>query len=95
MFICATVKNPIIVLEAASLTAAIVIGLTIYAMSTKTDFTTWGAFLFVFAFGMMAFGVLCSIFGFKLPLLYCVIAVIMFGLYLIFDTQLVLGGKNH
>merc|ERR1712086_252579 len=39
--------EPKTVLEAACLTAAAVIGITIYAVRTKTDFTTCGPILFV------------------------------------------------
>ena len=38
-FICATVKDSMIVLTAAVMTAALVVGLTLYAVFTKTDFT--------------------------------------------------------
>ena len=95
MFVCATVKNPLIVLQAALLTAGIVIGLTVYAVTSKRDFTTCGAFLFMFSFAMLAFSMICMIIGFQLPTLYCVFGVVLFGLYLIFDTQLILGGKAH
>ena len=64
MFVAATVKSPIVVLEAALLTAGIVIGLTIYAMTSKRDFTTCGAFLFMFSFAMLAFSMICIMFGF-------------------------------
>ena len=64
MFVCAKVRSPIIVLEAALLTAGIVIGLTVYAMTSKRDFTTCGAFLFMFSFAMLAFSLICMIFGF-------------------------------
>ena len=95
MFICAMVRDPMIVLQAAALTAAIVIGLTLYAVAAKRDFTTCGAFLFMFSFAMLAFSMLCMIFGVQLPLIYSVFGVILFGLYLIFDTQMLLGGKTH
>lgn len=30
-----------------------------------------------------------------LHIIYCSLCVILFGIYLIFDTQLVIGGKKH
>ena len=94
-FICATVKDREIVLTAALLTTAIVVGITVYSLLSSTDFTSCGAFLFMIGFALMGFGLVCAIFGFRLPLFYCVCVVIFFGLYLIFDTQMVLGGKTH
>ena len=38
-FVCATVKDSMIVLTAAVMTAAVVLALTLYAVFTPTDFT--------------------------------------------------------
>ena len=85
-FICATVPDRQVVVTAALLTTAIVVGITVYSLLSSTDFTSCGAFLFMIGFALMGFGFVCAIFGFRLPLLYCVCVVIFFGLYLIFDT---------
>ena len=72
--------------EATVLTVAITTGLTVYAWTTKTDFTFLNAFLFMFSFGMAAFSIICMTIGYKLPLLYSYLGVILFGVYLIVDT---------
>jgi FtsH-binding integral membrane protein len=82
---------PEIVITAALMTATIVIALTIYAFTTKTDFTLLGGFIFMFTAIMLFWGIFIMIFGFFLYTLYCVLGVILFGIYLIFDTQLILG----
>jgi FtsH-binding integral membrane protein len=82
---------PEIVITAALMTATVVIALTLYAFTTKTDFTFLGGFLFMFTAIMLFWGILILIFGFFLYTLYCVFGVILFGIYLIFDTQLILG----
>ena len=82
---------PEIVMTAAALTAAVSVALTVYAWTTKTDFTFLGGFLFVFTFVMLMWGLLMLIFGFFLYTLYCVCGVILFSVYLIFDTQLIMG----
>jgi FtsH-binding integral membrane protein len=79
---------------AAILTLAAVIGLTIYAFYTKTDFTTKGSALFMFALILLVFFVFALIFQSKvLFLFYALLCCVLFGLYLIYDTQLIIGGR--
>jgi FtsH-binding integral membrane protein len=87
----ASFNPPEIVLTAAALTALVSLGLTFYAFTTKTDFTFIGGFLFVMTLVMLFWGIFILIFGFFLYTLYCVLGVILFTIYLIFDTQLILG----
>ena len=79
-----------IVLTAASLTCAITIALTVYACTTKTDFTFMGGLLSVSCCLLLFLGIFSIFFNF-LNTLYCVLGVFLFSLYLIFDTQLVMG----
>ena len=79
-----------IVLTALGLTVGITVGLTIYACYTKTDFTMCGGMLFCFLIGFIFFGLFGFWFGKWLYTLYCFLGVLLFSLYLIYDTQLVL-----
>ena len=89
----ATIKyDPIIVFEAAFLTAAMTIGITVYAMTTKTDYTMCGPFLFIIGFVFAAFSLLAFMFGPEMRLIYAVIGVILFSFYLLVDTQMIIGG---
>ena len=88
--------EPMLVLIAGVLTATVVVALTIYAFTTKTDFTLCGGLLFVcgllFIFGTLL-GLLIPGKGYQI-LMSC-LGCVLFGVYLIFDTQLVVGGKNY
>jgi FtsH-binding integral membrane protein len=80
-----------IVLTAAVMTVAIVAALTAYACTTKTDFTFLGGILFVSSTLLFLLGLFSIFFGGFLHTLYCCLGVIVFSIYLIFDTQLVMG----
>ena len=93
--ICATYA-PNIVIMAAIMTTGITLALTIYAMTTKTDFTVCGGLLFVLVMALILFGLFALFFNVKiLYTFYCILGVIVYGIYLIMDTQLIMGGKTH
>jgi hypothetical protein len=79
------------VITAIGILAGIVIGLTIFASLTKIDFTKFGMALVICGFGFCLFGLFGFLFGEWLNCLYCVIGVILFSAYLVYDTQLILG----
>jgi hypothetical protein len=93
LFFVSACYAPEIVVTAIVLTAAVTIGLTVYAMTTKTDFTWCGGILFAFLFLFIAFLVLLWIFGTdKLTYkILCLVGVLLYSLYLIYDTQLTMG----
>ena len=94
-FLCSLFPADILIM-AAFMTAAVVISLTIYAMTTKEDFTMCGASLFLMGCGLLCFGLFAIIIGSDfMYTAYCSIGVIVFGFYLVFDTQLIMGGKSH
>ncbi len=75
---------------------AIVIALTIYALVTKSDFTTGWAILFAILAPLIMFGIFVWIAWIPvLHTLYCALGVIVFGIYLVIDTQLIVGGRRH
>jgi FtsH-binding integral membrane protein len=84
--------DPESVFIAAALTAAIVIALTIYAFTTKTDFTICGGLLFAALMALFIGGLLAAIFRSRyLTILISAFSVVLFSIYLIYDTQLILG----
>ena len=91
--ICAR-TNPRIVLEATCLTTAMVIAITVYAATTKSDFTMCGPILFICLAVFSLTGLFAWAFGFHLGLLWSLLGVILFSFYLLYDTQLILGGKR-
>jgi len=56
--------EPLIVLEAAGLTFSMTVAITIYAMTTKTDFTIYGPLLMIVGFVFCTAGFFLAIFGF-------------------------------
>ena len=78
------------------MTLAVVAAITTYAWTTKTDFTRKMGFIWVL--GMTFFMLsLFSIFFYSyfVQMFLCALGVCIFGLYLIFDTQLILGEGRY
>ena len=88
--------EPVSVLICAGLTLGIVIGLTIYAVSTKTDLTMCGGALVSLSVIMLILGIIGI---FYQSLFYQTfvnsLGVFLFSLYLIYDTQIVIGNKKN
>ena len=81
-----------IVLTALALTCASTLGLTLYAWTTSADFSMLGGILFALILnGLFSY----IIFFFFWPeLLYvfsCFFGVLMYSIYIVYDTQLILG----
>lgn len=83
------------VLLAVGITAAVVVGLTIFAFQTKWDFTMCGGILFVAVIILFLFGLIAMFFpGKTMTLVYSSCGAILFSVYLIYDTQMMMGGKH-
>jgi len=96
MTMVASRYSPDLVLAAMFMTAAITLGITVYACTTKSDFTICGGAIFMFGFGLFMFGLFAIIFHSRaLYMFYCILIVFLFGFYLLFDTQLIMGGKRY
>ena len=92
--ICA-MSDPQSVVLAAVMTLGVTVSLTLYAWTTKTDFTYFMGFLFV-SLSSLGLSMFFLIF-FQFSFLYvscCGAGVIIYGMYLVYDTQLILGGKH-
>jgi len=87
-----TVQSIII---AVFMTAFMVLGLAAFAMQTKYDFTGMGAYLFMACLALFMFGLIISFFN--VPFMHTVYAscgALLFSFYIIFDTQMIVGGRN-
>lgn len=88
--------DPGIVLLALVLTAAMFIGLTSYALITKTDFTMCGGFLFVLCCITLTATIFNIFMGSRiLETVIAGVSLALYSLYLIYDTQLIVGGKEQ
>ncbi len=80
------------VLIAAGITALVVVGITIFAFQTKIDFTGAGIYLFVAVLLLFGFGIICMIIRSRITsIVYAALGAGIFSMYLVFDTQLMLG----
>lgn len=85
-FICG-LAPPGLVIIAAALTMGMFFGLTLYAWTTKEDFTMCGGFLFVCAMVMVIAGLLLMFTNSNAAhILYDVLGVALFSIYIIYDT---------
>ncbi|KAH8310828.1 hypothetical protein KR044_003119, partial [Drosophila immigrans] len=83
------------VLLAIGITVVICLSLTLFAMQTKYDFTTMGGILVSCLVCLLILGLFSIFFGGKLSsLIYSSLGALLFSFYLIYDTQLMMGG-NH
>jgi FtsH-binding integral membrane protein len=83
------------VLIAVGICSAVCFALTIFAMQTKWDFTAYGGILFVCAIVLIIFGIVAiCIPGDVTQLVYASLGALLFSIYLVYDTQLMLGGKH-
>jgi len=84
------------VLIAVGMTAGVVFALTLFAMQTKIDFTAWGGALLcvLVVFCLAGFVALFFPQTRTMRLVFAIIGAIIFSLYIVFDTQMMMGG-NH
>ena len=85
-YCCAVVGDALTVLTAAFMTAGMVVGLTLYAITTKHDFTLCMGTLWVMGSVFFVFSLFSIMFGPTLNMVFCIFGVILFGIYLIVDT---------
>jgi len=77
--------------------AVLCFALTVFAFQTKIDFTAMGGILMAAAIVLLIFGILLMFFGSQykpLRLFYACFGAFLFSVYLIYDTQLMIGGEH-
>ncbi|VVC95815.1 protein lifeguard 2 [Leptidea sinapis] len=81
---------------AVGITAAVCLGLTLFAFQTKWDFTMMGGALVAASMILLMFGLIAIFIPSNniVRLVYASLGVLIFSLYLVYDTQLMLGGKH-
>ncbi len=85
-----------VVLLASVLTASMVLALTLYALTTKTDFTICGGLLFVCIMLLLVAGLLQFFIRDKVfETFVSVLVILVFSIYVIYDTQLIIGKKQN
>ncbi|KAL4474767.1 hypothetical protein ABPG74_001463 [Tetrahymena malaccensis] len=83
-----------LVLLAALFTIGITVSLTLYAFTTKQDFSFLGGLLFIVVSSLFLSSILLLIFNnYVLEIVACSLSAMVYGIYIIYDTQIVVGGK--
>jgi len=89
------------VLIAVATTALVFLCLTAYACCTKTDWTGYGPYLAAGLMAMIAFGFVMQLScmvgmcpGTALHKLYSLAGVLLFTMYIVYDTQTIVGGTH-
>uniref|UniRef100_A0A182M6H0 Uncharacterized protein n=1 Tax=Anopheles culicifacies TaxID=139723 RepID=A0A182M6H0_9DIPT len=83
------------VMLAFGITAAVCLGLTLFAFQTKWDFTMMGGILFTAVIVLFLFGLIAMFIpGKTVQLIYSSLGALLFSVYLVYDTQIMMGG-NH
>jgi len=89
------------VIMAMGITTALCLGLTLFSFQTKLDITGWGMYLFAAVWIIFIFGIIAIIFassgsgGRILYLVYSGLMALLFSMFLVYDTQMIMGGKKH
>lgn len=93
-----------IVLICMGITAAVCLAISLFAIQTKFDFTACAGVIYALALVLFLFGLACLITylvvgdEFTNHVMSCVyggLAALVFSLFLVLDTQMVVGGKNR
>ena len=84
-----------IVLQALGITMAVFLSLTIFTFQTKIDFTFLRGFLLITTVSLCVWGIFILIFGYQNTFWYSLIGAILFGLWILFDTSLIIKRSQY
>ncbi|XP_033116901.1 protein lifeguard 1-like [Anneissia japonica] len=85
-----------VVFIAMGTTLGITIAITLFSIQTKIDFTKMAAFICIFSMSVFMFGFFCIFFYNEVAYtVYGWLIALLFGMYLMFDTHLIMGGKKY
>ncbi len=95
-YACIT-TDPDLVFMAATMTLGVTVSLTVYAYTTDADFTVCcgGGCWFMLGFTLVFFLLFAAFTDIPIwTIALCSLIVLLFGFYIVYDTQLILGGKR-
>lgn len=83
------------VLWAVGATALVTLAMSLFSLQSKWDFTALSGSIWVLCWTLFSFALLCAILRSQyLYILYASLGTLIFSVYLVMDTQLILGGKH-
>ncbi|KAL4228401.1 hypothetical protein ACF0H5_011449 [Mactra antiquata] len=89
------------VMVAAGITCAVCLAISLFAIQTKIDFTMCSGLLFALVMVLIFFGFSCMIvfltvgYNYILDCVWGGLAALVFSLFLVYDTQMIVGGRKH
>ena len=85
-----------LLLLSMALTVGVCAGLTLFALQTRWDITGWGWYLWCCMLVLVLFGLFSVLFRSVVAYqLLCAGGVLLFSFYLVYDVQMLLGGKRN
>lgn len=88
---CASLFDQYAVITAMGMTVIVTLALTIYALTTKVNFYWCSSLIFAISGIMIGYIIFALVFRIYLDALYCALGVTLYSIYLIYDTQLIIG----
>jgi FtsH-binding integral membrane protein len=85
------------ILIAAVVTSILTLGLVAFAFCSKRDFTGAGPYLFMALWCLIIYGVILASFPVlrsSVQTAYSLVGVVIFSFYVVYDVQLIIGGKH-
>lgn len=88
--------DPLTVLMAAVLTLGVTIGVTVYAVFTKSEFTTLRGIMSGLFLGLILYIIFFAVFlqTRLVGLMICLVFIIIYTIFIVIDTQRIVGGKR-
>lgn len=84
------------VIKAVAATVVITLALTLFAWQTKVDFTAMGGVMLCLIIVLLMFGIWVAIFPSEIArTAYAALGAFIFSCFIVYDTQLIIGGKHH
>ncbi|XP_056141668.1 protein lifeguard 1 [Lampris incognitus] len=84
------------VLWAVGATALVSFSLSLFAMQSRWDFTAANGCMWAFGWTLISLALLCGIMRSQyLYIVYACLGTLLFSIYMVMDTQLILGGKHR
>ena len=83
------------VLVASGMTLVVTIALNLYAYKTKRDFAISHSLLILISIALLSIMIVSVLFTFTFWTFLSAIFVVVYGLYLVYDTKQLAGGKSH
>ncbi|XP_026481692.1 protein lifeguard 1 [Ctenocephalides felis] len=93
----ASIYEPHYVMMTVGLTILITVSLTLFAFQPWVDFTIMTGFLFIITLMFITFGILTLTLPHNIETLhtaYLCLGVLLFAFYIVYDTQLMIGGEH-